>query len=94
MYLKNYKTRLQAMNVNWKIFVCNCTIRRYFNASELPGSNLLCVCRESRRANAALRFNYPDDLLHIIYPPNGTVSAHFPKRLIDLSNLDGVILCQ
>jgi len=43
---------------------------------------------ESRRANALLRSNHPDDSIHAVYMSNGEVSSHFPKTLRDLFNLN------
>jgi hypothetical protein len=45
--------------------------------------------RESRRANADLRSNKPDALLHTIYMPDGKVSPAFPNDLKSLFGLDG-----
>lgn len=45
--------------------------------------------RESRRANADLRSNKPDALLHTIYMSDGKVSPAFPNDLKSLFGLDG-----
>ena len=39
--------------------------------------------------NGKLRSNTPDELLDTILMPDGSVSAHFPKDLRSLFNLDG-----
>ncbi|KAG5636935.1 hypothetical protein H0H81_006331 [Sphagnurus paluster] len=44
---------------------------------------------ESRRANASLRSNQPDETLHDILMSNGAVSKHFPKSLKELFEIDG-----
>lgn len=44
---------------------------------------------ESRRANADLRSNKPDALLHTIYMSDGKVSPAFPNDLKSLFGLDG-----
>ncbi|KAF5386215.1 hypothetical protein D9615_002317 [Tricholomella constricta] len=43
---------------------------------------------DSRRANASLRSNQPDESLHTIYMPDGKVSEHYPRNLKDLFDLD------
>ncbi|KAF8220581.1 hypothetical protein L208DRAFT_1333016, partial [Tricholoma matsutake] len=58
------------------------------NRRELEDLRLQLHNSESRRANSLLRSNQPNDPLHTIYTSNGQVSAHFPKSLGDLFNLD------
>lgn len=44
--------------------------------------------RESRRSNAMLRLNNPDDHLQTILMSDGEVSAHYPQSLKSLMKLD------
>ncbi|GLB37352.1 hypothetical protein LshimejAT787_0404030 [Lyophyllum shimeji] len=56
--------------------------------SELEELRIQLHNSESRRANASLRANQPNEILHVIYMSNGEVSKHYPKSLQDLFDLD------
>jgi len=56
--------------------------------SELKELRVKLHNSESRRANASLRSNQPDESLRVIYMQNGEVSSHYPKSLKELFDLD------
>jgi hypothetical protein len=56
---------------------------------ELEGLQRALKNSESLRANALLREDEPDGILHEIYSPNGEISSMFPRDLNALFNMDG-----
>jgi len=62
-----------------------------FSKRELEQLNLRLHNSESRRANAKLRINKPDDKLATMFMATGNVSDRFPQDLNELFSLDAEI---